>query len=711
MKKFVALLTAFVLLSGILQVPAIAFAEEKTAVTLKQSIEIAKSSLGLNTEGYEFTNSYSENQNGYNIWNLNWNNTKTNKETISVSVDAASGKIISIYWWVSDEQSKSKIPKYSRAEALKAAQKVAAKLQGDNFKQTRLADDTNYDNYNRYAETYNFEFIRVYDDVDVPVNNISVQIDKNTLKTRYFNIQWDKGELTAKSKAFSLEKAKELLKSKLGLELTYNVIYNNQNNEPSAVLAYTMKNGNSPIDAFTGELLNTSIIRTYSNEKNMADKAYNESVKITPEEQYELEKNSKYISKSEAEQAIKQYITIDNKMKLESANLYPGNNKENTTWNLAWRYSSTEDNTYRYINAQIDAVTKEIKSFNISDNNNTQNKDKATIKKEQAKKLAEDFLKVIQPDKFSKTQYKEYKEPFDYAPINNDYYYFNFTRIENGIPCPSNSLNVGINAVTGEIVSFNTNWLNINFPAPNKVITLDKAYEVLLDKVKFGMQYVHYYKNANYSEVKELKLAYVLENMPGFIDANSSQMLDYNGNPIKQVQKLQYTDIKGNKAEDEIKLLIEIGIIEPDNTKFMPDTATLQKDFIKLLINSLQPEYYFTPVDKADNQYDSYYAEAIKRKIINEADKKPDTYVTRQDAAKMIIRAMGYGVIAEKSNMFVVTFKDASKITNVYKGYVVMAAELGIIAPIKSYFNPANNITRGDAAEIIVNYLKCETSL
>ncbi|MGB7604039.1 MAG: YcdB/YcdC domain-containing protein, partial [Lutisporaceae bacterium] len=552
---------------------AIAFAAEKTTVTLKQSIEIAKSSLGLNTEGYEFTSNYNENQNGHNVWNLNWNNSKTNTESINVSIDADTGKIMTVSWWVPNEQSKSRIPKHTKAEALKAAQELAAKLQGENFKQTRLMEAANNDYYNKYAETYNFEFIRVHDGVDVPVNNISIQLDKNTLKLRYFNVVWDEGELPSKTKAFSLEKAKELLKSKLGLELTYNLVYNNQNNEPSVVLAYTMKNGNSPIDAITGELLNNYIIRSYYSDEKSANAASTGNVVITPEEQSELEKNNEYISKSEAEQAIKQYITIDNKMKLERANLYHGYNKENATWNLEWRYSNSEDNSYRYINVQIDAVNKEIKSFNISDNSYGQDKDKATINKEQAKKLAEDFLKVIQPNKFDKTQYKEYKEPFGYAPVNNNYYSFNFIRVENGVPCPSNSLNVGVNTITGEIVSFNTSWSNINFPAPNKVITLDKAYEVLFNKVEFEMQYIHHFINTNDSESKELKLAYVLENMPVLIDANSSLMIGYDGKPITPIQKLQYTDIKGNKAEDEIMLLIEMGIIEPDSTEFMPDST------------------------------------------------------------------------------------------------------------------------------------------
>jgi hypothetical protein len=85
--------------------------------------------------------------------------------------------------------------------------------------------------------------------------------------------------------------------------------------------------------------------------------------------------------------------------------------------------------------------------------------------------------------------------------------------------------------------------------------------------------------------------------------------------------------------------------------------------------------------------------------------------MTNQDIAKILVRALNYGVLAEKVNMFAANFNDASSITPAYKGYIVIAAELGILPTVNSNVYPTNTITRGDAAQIIVNYLKCETSL
>jgi uncharacterized membrane protein YkoI len=711
MKKFIVLLTVLTLLIGVFQFSGGVFAEATPKITLKQAIEIAKTTLDLKTEGFEFNSSYIENQNGFDAWSLNWNNTKTNNESISVSVDSSKGEIITIGWYTPFEQSKSRIPKHTKAEALKAAEAWAAKLQGEKFKLTKLEENPNQEYYSKYSDVYAFEFVRLMNGTKVTPNNITVQLDKNTLKLRSFNMVWDNQSLPNKANAFFLDEAKELFKSKLGLELTYNFIYNNDNSAPKAILAYTLKNGNNPIDAISGEVLANNYRIYYGLDRGGDAEKSAQAVPITPQEQSVLDDNNKFITKETAEQVVKQYIKIDDNMKLERANLYPGYNKMNASWNLEWKFSSTEDKTYRYLNAQVDAITKEFKSFNLS-YGNEQEKGKTAISKDAAKKLAEEFLVKVQPEKFKKTLYKEVKDN-NYGimmPIYQNGYSFNYIRLENGVPCPSNSLFVSINEYTGEITSYNTNWLDISFPAPDKAITLDKAYETLFNNVKFGMEYTYHYPNANDYDKKELRLAYVLENINILMDANNGKMMNYDGTPVKPVEKLAYTDIKGNKAEDEINTLIDMGILVPENTKFAPESKMLQKDFIKLLVSSLQ-EYYPMPVAKTENPYDNYYNEAIRRKLITAADKKPEAMITRQDAAKMIVRAMNYGVLAERSNMFTANFKDAAKITAAYKGYAVIAAELGIVTPVNSNFNPTTTITRGDAAEILVNYLKCETSL
>lgn len=711
MKKMIALFTILTLLIGVFQIPGGVLAEEKPQITLKQAIEVAKTTLSLNTEGFEFNSSYIENQNGFNTWSLSWNKIKPVNENINISVDSKSGEIVSIGWYVPYEQPKSRIPKYTKAEALKAAQEWATKLQGEKFKLTKLRETQNQDYYSKFSDVYAFEFVRMQDGIEVTPNTIMLQLDKNTLKIRNFYMTWDTQSLPDKAKAISLDKAKDLFKSKVGLELSYSFIYDNPNTEPKAVLAYTLKNGNNPIDAISGDIL-TNMYRMYAGDMGMGGMAEKtaSAVPVTPQEQSVLDDNSKYITKEAAEQIFKQYIKLDENTKLERSNLYPGYQNVNATWNLEWKYISADGKLVKNISAQIDAVTKEFKSLYSYNSNGNIEQGNTAVTKEQAKKLAEEFLLKVQPDKFSKSQLRESTNMNGIMPAYQNGYSFNYIRVENGIPCPTNSLSITINEYTGEIIAYNTNWLNITFPAPDKAITLDKAYETLFNNVKFGMEYTYHYPNANDYEKKEIKLAYALENRTILMDANSGNMLNYDGTPAKPAEKLLYTDIKGNKAEDAINTLIEMGILVPENATFAPESNMLQKDLVKLIVNSLQ-DYYQMPLAKTENQYDSYYTEAIRRKLISENEKNPDAIMTNQDIAKMIVRAMNYGVLAERGNMFTANFKDASKIAPAYKGYMVIAAELGIIPAVNSYVYPTNTITRGDAAEIIVRYLKCETSL
>jgi hypothetical protein len=712
MKKIIALLTVMTLLIGILQVPGGVLAEEQPPVTLKQAIEIAKITLSLNTEGFEFNSSYIENQNGFDIWNLSWNNTKTNNESINVSIDSNNGEIVSVGWYTPYEQPKSRIPKHTKAEAQKAAEAWAKKLQGEKFKLTKLKENPNQDYYSKYSDVYAFEFVRVQDGIEVSPNTISVQLDKNNLKLRYFSMIWDNTTLPSKANAVSLDQAKELFKNKLGLELTYSFIYDNPSIEPKAILTYTLKNGNNPIDAINGEILNNMYRMYYDLGRGGVAVKEEAAVAITPQEQTALDDQSKYITKEAAEQVFKQYMKVDENMKLERANLYPGYHKVNATWSLEWRSTSEDGKSVKFINAQIDAVTKEFKSLYTNFSSDNPEKSNTKLSKEQAKKLAEEFLTKVQPDKFKNTQYRETKNmAYDTMPAYQNGYSFNYIRIENGIPCPSNALFININEYTGEVISYNTNWLEISFPAPDKAISLDKAYEALFSNVKFGMEYIYHYPSINDYNNKEIKLAYALMNTNILMDAHNGTMLNYDGTPVKPADKLVYTDIKGNKAEDAINTLIDMNILVPESTTFAPESNMLQKDFIKLLVSSLQEYYYPMPAVRSEDQFDNFYNEAIRRKLIAESEKNPDAVVTRQDAAKMVVRAMNYGVLAEKSNMFAANFKDASSIAAAYKGYAVIAAELGIVAPIESNFYPTKNITRGDAVEIIVNYLKCETSL
>ena len=156
----------------------------------------------------------------------------------------------------------------------------------------------------------------------------------------------------------------------------------------------------------------------------------------------------------------------------------------------------------------------------------------------------------------------------------------------------------------------------------------------------------------------QIKLAYVLSNFTGFIDAVSGKNIDYTGNEVvKAPQNITFTDIKNNKYYADIQQLIDMGIIEKNNDKFAPDSKILQKDFIKILIKSIEQNVYPIYMSKvgagmANSDYDTYYQQAIQKNIITAAEKKPDATITRLDAAKLIIKTLNLGYLAKVDGLY-----------------------------------------------------------
>lgn len=151
-------------------------------------------------------------------------------------------------------------------------------------------------------------------------------------------------------------------------------------------------------------------------------------------------------------------------------------------------------------------------------------------------------------------------------------------------------------------------------PSKNDLINIEDAYNALFDKLNFSLKYVKCYDYKNIKSKPEIKLAYVLNPFSGMIDAKTVDILDYNGNIVKEKNLPVYTDIKGNPNENNIKLLLELGILKDSSDKFRPNDKILQKDFIKMLITSTNPYI-------EEDSYDEYYKQAISKNIISQEEK------------------------------------------------------------------------------------------
>jgi hypothetical protein len=223
------------------------------------------------------------------------------------------------------------------------------------------------------------------------------------------------------------------------------------------------------------------------------------------------------------------------------------------------------------------------------------------------------------------------------------------------------------------------------------------------------LKYIRVYDYSRYNESMIIKLAYMLDNFYGMIDAKSGKFIDYSGKPITETNKVPFTDIADHKFEKDIKLLVELGIIDSTDSKFNPESRILQKDFVKFLMKATQPDYYPIPYATSDSsEYDRYYEIAIAQNILAKQDKNPEACVTTMAASKMMIRALGVGFLADLGNMFVSNLKDAHTIPTKDIGYVAIADTLNLVDTADGNFKPNLELTKADTAGMLINYLKVE---
>lgn len=715
MKKVLAGIITLTMLFT-LAIPRSVYARAEQKIKLADAIETSKNLLGINTDNYNFNYNYNEGSDGHGFWQLSWSSKKTNGENINVAINSETGEIQSYnFWQPYIGQTTARIPKYSKDAAFEAAVNFLNKIIPLKYKDTVLKDNSDMQAYMPvFTDAYNFSFIRQVNGLDFPNNSINISIDKNTLSVKSYGLNWDNGPFPDPSKAIDQENAKKIFENKLGLELSYRLITDYNAKTETPILVYSLKGGNNSIDALTGEVLTNGLMYGESANMDMKAAATGAMPNLTPEEQKSVDSSDKYVSKDIALSEAKKYLPIDENTKLNGANLFINEFDKSASWNFYWDKSDSAKRIYNYMSATVDALTGKMKSFSMSGSDFYPDKETPVkYTKDQAREIAEKFINNLEPDKFKITTLKN----DSYANIPNSAqatdYSFNYAAKINGAACDFDYFTININAFTGAVMSYNMAWKNISLPATNGAISLQDAYNFLYKKAKLNLKYISLY---NYEPTKtptsQIKLSYVLDNFSGMLDAHSGVFLDSLGKPVVEKKNSSYSDIKNNPSENDINILVDLGIIDDNESTYRPNDKILQKDFIKLLVKSQSPDYvtYNKDSQTGDEAYNSYYNTAVQKKIITEDQKNPNSLVTRQEAARFIVKAMGIGYLGKLSGIFKLPFTDASLIPSEYKGYAAVAAGLNIINPISSTFSGAKALTRGESASIIVNYLKLDTN-
>ncbi|ATW28090.1 S-layer homology domain-containing protein [Candidatus Formimonas warabiya] len=710
MKKTLALFIIMGLILATVPLASIAQEPSNAPIQVEKAIEIAKGLFQISSSLDQFDSTYEQNEYA-NVWSLRWYNNKGDGE-VNVRVDADSGEIAGYNAYDPQDYTGkySSIPKISRKEGESIALNFIKKVAPSKANQIILKpnNETSYGG----PVFHQYSFNRVINGVEYPANNISVEVNGQTGQVRSFNVSWEKINVTAKTPKLTLGEAEKIFTEKFGFELKYLKPQTSGTTSKPIMTIYEINNPYQvAIDASSGEIVQDDYYGPYYDRKSMmgGGEAANDAQKpaLSPIEQRIADELKGLISKESALEIAKKAAGVPDNFKLNGASLnkdwdFP----ELRIWSFQW--NREEKDHYGWASAEIDAKTGKVLAFDFSENNNPIDSsvplDQRSLKiksKSAAEKLVTSFLEDNYPEVVGnlRAQTDNYVRPYPAQDDNNQpNYFFPYERLVDGIPFSQNYVNATVDSYTGKISSFRIRFLDLDFPATDQV----------LDQTQFTADFfAENHMILVYSKDKDqnLRLVYKLAPLESYrFNAQSGEMIGFDGEPVKDHNVSEITDIKGHWAEQAINTLNQLGLLHYENGLFQPNGEITQAEIMKALVKSTNS--YLTDSTEG-NWYDSYYQQAKQSGLITAKEMNPSASVTREELAKYLTRTM-VGDKYATLNIYKVDFKDAAKITPGYAGYVAIVSGLGIMSGDGANFNPQTKALKGEACAILVKYLKTE---
>lgn len=686
-------------------VPSFSYGEKQYGKKLEEVILKTKKLFEITSEYDKFNSNISE-YDGRTIFNLSWQDSKKKLGNINITADI-DGNIISFDNYVDDyNRVENKVPKYSRDQAQEIAMSFINKVSPD-IKAIKLSEDTGLDNLNDVF--YNFTYFRYVDEIKYREDTININVNKYTGEVSNYYVNWDRDiEFPSTDKIIEMERAKTLFKEKIGLKLLYKI--NREDYRPIDMgsveneyyLAYSVIEPDKGIDALTGEKINVNYYGPYYGNEGMGGEAAVEN-DISPEEQESIDQLKNILSEEKAQEKARQAIGIDDDYKLQDQNLYKSyKNSTDYIWDMYF-VNENKDNDSPNVNIGIDAKTGELLSFYKNLEQNSKGKD--TISKERALELARIYLDKQIPDKKDKIELIDDMNNYIDLNIEPKIYNFRFIRKEKEVYVEDDNIYIGLDAVSGDIVSYSIDWYKGEFPNKDSIISIDEAYKILWKEIGLELMYVKV-QNENISsntldkDNAVVKLAYMLNSdKPSIIDAKTGDILDYSGKPYKEMKAISYNDIEDSYARDKIKTLAKYGI-GLKGESFLPKEKIKQGEYISLLWKSIEQNRF------EELSQEELYNRFIRSGYMLENEKNPDAIVTKAESVKYIIRIMNLEEVAKLQGIYKDIFKDQSEIEQGFKGYINLAYGLKILnGNGTGNINPKAELKREDAANIIYNYI------
>lgn len=322
-----------------------------------------------------------------------------------------------------------------------------------------------------------------------------------------------------------------------------------------------------------------------------------EDVELSDEEQEQLNKLPNLITKEKAIQIASSNDAFyhDEKATKVTAVIQKGwRGDDDFNW-IVKRTDPTPVNYeigdwYRaYEEMQIDAKTGEIVEYSASTMNyyymdeDAANKQVKKYSKKECRKIFTGLLKEINPDRFAETKVAYEDSNYDVMKYVNDKpvysgYSFSYNRVSDDIPFTSNYLSGSVDARYGKITRYYWYWMDdVEFEKAENLLTLEEAEDKFFEYAGIELAFVEDVDWINNERCTRMRLVYHTDLYPAIIGAKTGEHYDWDCTPYVESVPGEFSDIAGTKYEREIRILASMMII-PDDDRFYPNKAATEKE-------------------------------------------------------------------------------------------------------------------------------------
>ncbi len=669
-------------------------------------------------------------------YSLNYQSTDPSKsgQSINVTIDANTGTVLNYNRPSGDNQFVFPAP-VSAGQAEQIANRWAQKLYPLQVPSVKALPLTPTAGSLVGPTQYTYSYERVVRGIPAPFNGFSITIDQNGNLVAVSD-NWTNLVFPSPTNVLSQSQANSIYQKALDLHLEYQSVYHT-NGKPTTELVYQgapqfylnwwgqQFNGTSVIEfpvinAATGQVVDATG-STYRPAK------YSPPKPLVPGGPTSLQDpKSVHWTEQQALDYAQKLFGITGSDTLASVSQYT-NGSADTTWNFSWQ-------TVNHINIQvsIDAKYGFVTSFNqypMQPENPAANKE-AKLTQAQADATVTAFVKKLYADDTGALAVVQNPGPVNKSSGFNSSY--QIVSLVAGIPDQTHSGNVSIDPQTGQIQSL---WMNnfepstSSFPVPSKALSQSQAVQRWMDARPLRLQYLETQpevaaklgsistKGTNSGGQRpQVLLTFAPTAGPG----SSGQFNAITG-VFETSAKSPYTgvihDIRGVVGAAQIQLLVDRelmmvdsqGDVHPNQTmthsallKLVVDALGLQGHYNQQLLATTAAKSALANVPQNSPDYQEIGSAYSMGWIPTKETFQPNAPTTRDYAAQILARALGFTPLLTHPKAFQLSATDAGSISSSHFAADALAATLGMIPLQNGAFHPNNDITLADTAVAVV---------